>query len=78
MACGVMAGLVPRNVRIHMCLLYFIDQARQLNLSEYDLFQRAYEHTFGCEGDVANDYVQYLLHGILPNYIITWCQHLQN
>jgi hypothetical protein len=58
-------------------MLYLINQAKQLGISEYDLFERAYEYINGTDGDVSSDYVQYILHGLMPEYLVKFLKHLQ-
>jgi hypothetical protein len=58
-------------------LLYFINQARQLGISELDLFEQAHAWVSDTDGDIYSDYVQYVLHGIMPDYLTKFLQHLQ-
>jgi len=39
------------------------------NLTALEVFQTAYKWKYRDEGDVSNDYCQFLLHGILPAYV---------
>jgi hypothetical protein len=59
-------------------MLYLINQAKQLNLSEYDLFERAYEWVHGTEGYIVPEYCAYIQHGIIPQFVIDYMVHLQS
>jgi len=60
-----------------MSLLYFIAQAKQLDVSIYDMFERAYEWQHSTTGLVVNDYCQFIQHGIMPNYLLAFLKSLQ-
>lgn len=60
-------------------LLYFKAKLEELRITYHQFFEVAYQWRFNpphvpCIND---DYCQYLLHGVLPKYVIEYLKHLQ-
>ena len=71
-----------------MCLLYFREKIRQLDLTIYKAFKIAYRHAYGESfinivhgnlklSQVTVDYCKFIREGVLPEYVVDWIKYLQ-
>lgn len=58
-------------------LLYFQAKISELRLTYHEFFETAYQWRFGRLVMLDDDYAQFLLHSVLPKYVVEFLQHLQ-
>ena len=58
-------------------LLYLYQKLKELRISAHEFFQIAYMAKFNKLMDLNDDFAQYLLHGVLPKYVVEYLKHLQ-
>lgn len=58
-------------------LLYLYRKLDELRISAHEFFQLAYMAKFNKLMDLNDDFAQYLLHGVLPRYVVEYLKHLQ-
>lgn len=60
-------------------LLYFKAKLGDLRISYHQFFEIAYQWRFNPPRmpSISDDYCQFLLHGVLPKYVIEYLKHLQ-
>lgn len=58
-------------------MLSLFEQIKQLDLDEFELMERAYEHEYGTTGYVISDYCTFVQHGIMPQYLINYLLFLR-
>ena len=60
-------------------LLYFKHKLQRLNMSYHEFFEVAYQWKFnpGQMPSLHDDYCQFLLHSVLPKYVVEYLTHLQ-
>lgn len=58
-------------------ILYFRAKLEQLGLTYHEFFETAYHWRFGKLVTIDSDYAQFLLHSVLPKYVIEYLKHLQ-
>jgi hypothetical protein len=57
--------------------LFFSYKLSQLKMDELTFFRVAHVWAFGTDPDLHDDLAQYLLHGILPKYVVNYLKTLQ-
>ena len=58
-------------------LLYLRNAIASSGNTDYDFFRSAYLHVYGKVNNSDTDVVQYILHGLIPQYVISYIHHLQ-
>jgi hypothetical protein len=58
-------------------MLFFRAKLEELRLSALEFFETAYVWKFDKQPVVQEDFCQYLLHGVLPKYVVEYLKHLQ-
>lgn len=58
-------------------VLYFHNKLRELGLTYHQFFDTAYWWQFGRRVSLIADYVDYQLHGTLPEYVLNYLHHLK-
>lgn len=70
----------PVNVsRRRNMLLYFRHKLERLGMSYHQFFETAYQWKFNPPQlpSLSDDYCQFLLHSVLPKYVVEFLNHLQ-
>jgi hypothetical protein len=58
--------------------LSLFEQIKQLSISEFELFERAYEHAHGTVGYVIPEYCTFVQLAVLPQYVIDYLLYLRS
>jgi hypothetical protein len=61
-----------------MTMLYLSNKVKELHTSFLSFFEVAYYWRFQKEPSVNDDYVQFMLHGVIPKYVLAYLDHLQH
>lgn len=58
-------------------ILYLQEKLRQLNMSYNQFFAVAFWWQFKRTSMLNDDEAQYLLHGVIPRYVVNYLKHIQ-
>lgn len=60
-------------------MLYFKAKLDELRITYHQFFMTAYQWRFNPARlpSIDDDYCQFLLHGVLPKYVVEYLKHLQ-
>ena len=58
--------------------LSLFEQIKQLPITEFELFERAYEHAHGTIGYVVPEYCAFVQLAIMPQYVIDYLLFLRS
>lgn len=57
--------------------LYLRQKLLSLKVDELTFFRMSHVWSFGTDPDLHNEVAQFLLHGIIPPYVVRYIRHLQ-
>jgi hypothetical protein len=76
---AVLVAVSVKPLRSLKMLLYMKDKLERLGMTYHQFFEVAYQWRFnpGQLPSLHDDYAQFLLHSVIPKYVVDYLKHLQ-
>lgn len=58
-------------------LLYFRAKLEELRLTPHEFFHISHQAIFNRDAQLEDDYAQWLMHSVLPKYVVTYLKRIQ-